>query len=192
MTDSAIEKELAAIKTITNALESFEPDARRRVLQYATQHLGIAEVPTGETPTIPSAPGGTGDESQVLRGGSEHNGKMVDIRTFKEEKNPTSDVQMAAVVAYYLAELAPEDRRKDAIATDDIVTYFKQAGYKLPAQPKDTLPHAKTAGYFDTVARGAYKLNPVGHNLVVHTLPGQAGERGPQTRRRKGSPKKGK
>ena len=34
-----------------------------------------------------------------------------------------------------------------------------------------TLPNAKSAGYFDAVGNGEYKLNAVGHNLVVHSMP---------------------
>jgi hypothetical protein len=33
------------------------------------------------------------------------------------------------------------------------------------------LVDARGAGYFDSAGRGKYKLNPVGHNLVVHKLP---------------------
>ena len=78
---------------------------------------------------------------------------------------------MAAIVAYYLAELAPSNQRKTEIAKADITKYFKQAAYKLPTRPEQTLPNAKAAGYFDGVGRGKYRLNPVGHNLVVHNLP---------------------
>jgi len=78
---------------------------------------------------------------------------------------------MAALVAYYLSEAAPEGVRKQTINTDDIKTYFKQAPFKLPSRPEQTLLNAKNAGYFDSVGGGQYKLNPVGYNLVVHNLP---------------------
>lgn len=170
MTDCPIENELEAIKTVTNALQPLDDSARTRVLRYVTQHLGIAWGGLDQD----SKPANRNDE--VNSGGrvdSETPSKksINDIRTFKEKKQPSSDSQMAAVVAYYLAELAPE--RKSEITTSDINTFFKQAGFPLPRRPEFTLPNAKQAGYLDSLGSGKYKLNPVGHNLVVHNLPKQ-------------------
>jgi hypothetical protein len=78
---------------------------------------------------------------------------------------------MAALVAYYLAEVATGTDRKPAIEISDIEKYFKQAGFRLPRTLKMTLVNAKNAGYFDGVGEGKYKLNPVGYNLVAHSLP---------------------
>jgi hypothetical protein len=78
---------------------------------------------------------------------------------------------MAVLVAYYLAEVAPANDRKATIGTDDINKYFKQADYPLPGRPRQTLFDAKAAGYLDSPSQGAYRLNPVGHNLVAHSLP---------------------
>ncbi len=93
-------------------------------------------------------------------------------------------MEMAALVAYYLSDLAPQAYRKTEIGTDDINTYFKQADFPLPTIPRQTLFNAKAAGYFDSAGRGAFKLNPVGHNLVVHGLPAAAGEPAPRTARK--------
>ena len=78
---------------------------------------------------------------------------------------------MAALVAYYLSELAPEGEQKDEINSSDLEKYFKQAGFKLPRSIYQTLPNAAAAGYFDGTGGGKYRLNPVGYNLVVHGLP---------------------
>jgi len=42
---------------------------------------------------------------------------------------------MAAVVAYYLSEVAPPDERRPEVATEDLEKYFKQAGHPLPGVP---------------------------------------------------------
>jgi hypothetical protein len=82
---------------------------------------------------------------------------------------------MAAVVAYYLSEMAPD--RKIEIDSDDIKKYFKQGDFPLPDRAAKTLFDAKNAGYLDAGGtRGTYKLNPVGHNLVAHNLPASGGE----------------
>ena len=100
---------------------------------------------------------------------------------------------MVAVLAYYLANLAPADQRRDHIVPDDIKKYFPQANFELPIGPHNmTLVNAKNAGYLDVLGTGQYRLNPVGHNLVTHKLPrveGSAPSRG--TRRVRKTAKKG-
>jgi len=97
----------------------------------------------------------------------------VDIRSFKEQKKPNSVKQMACVVAYYLKELADANEKKETVSAGDLEKYFKQAGYKLPTRMAQVLIDAKASGYFESVGRGEYKLNAVGHNLVAHNLPGE-------------------
>jgi hypothetical protein len=91
-----------------------------------------------------------------------------------EEKQPRSAIEMAVLVAYYLSHKSPIAERKQTISADDLTTYFKIAGFKLPNAPQYTLPNAKNAGYLDSVGGGEYKLNPVGYNLIVHSLPKDA------------------
>jgi hypothetical protein len=97
---------------------------------------------------------------------------VTDIRTLADQKNPRSSVEMAILVAYYLAELAPVAERRAEITSADITKYFKQAGYKLPKRAIKTLFDARKSGYMDGGSEtGSYKLNPVGYNLVTHVLP---------------------
>ncbi|MBA2432556.1 MAG: hypothetical protein H0V56_10655 [Chthoniobacterales bacterium] len=95
----------------------------------------------------------------------------VHIKALKDEKQPKSAIEMAVVVAYYLSHLAPLADRKETITLKDLETQFKIAGFKLPKKPQFTLTNTKNAGYLDSLGAGAYKLNPVGYNLVVHSLP---------------------
>ena len=95
----------------------------------------------------------------------------MDIRMFKEAKNPTSARQMACIVAFYLNEIAPEDERKNVVTTADLERYFKQARYPLPGKLEQLLIDCKSSGYFEVADRGEYKLTRVGHNLVEHQMP---------------------
>jgi hypothetical protein len=104
---------------------------------------------------------------------------VKDVRTLREEKTPKSANEMAALVAYYVSELAPATERKPEINKTDVERYFKTAGFRLTANAGQTLVNAKNAGYLDAGSDvGYYKLNPVGYNLVVHRLgSGDAGRR---------------
>lgn len=93
------------------------------------------------------------------------------IRSLKKKKLPTYATEMAAIVAYYLAEVAPPETRKSYIGNDDIRTYFRKADFKLPKNVPDILIHATQSGYFESRGDGRYELTPVGRDLVVNKLP---------------------
>lgn len=162
-----IEKEIDAIKTLLTTLEPLSPEVRRNVLNYVTSRLEIsvsvpggAEVPTrspvGVVEAAPRSPSSSGP---------------IHLKDLVAAKKPSSANEMAALVAYYLENHAPPESRKSSINTKDIETYFKIAEFRLPKAPQYTLGNARAAGYFDAVGGGEYKLNAVGHNLVVHNLP---------------------
>lgn len=118
---------------------------------------------------------------------------QTDIRTFFEEKQSSSDVEAAAVAAYYYKYLAPAQERRDAIDATALVNAFRLARRPLPAKAAYTLVNARNAGYLDSNGEtGSYRLNPVGFNLVEHTLGRE--ERGPGKKdiRRKRSPRRNK
>jgi hypothetical protein len=151
--------EIGALTSIVRALQPLTPETRQRVVESALVLLGskggTTRIAEGAAPSEPSKP--------LTR--------VTDIRGLKEEKRPASANEMAALVAYYLAEVAAGTERKPGIEISDIEKYFKQAGFRLPRTLKMTLVNAKNAGYFDAVGEGRYKLNPVGYNLVAHSLP---------------------
>ncbi len=96
--------------------------------------------------------------------------RAPDIRAFFKHKTPTSDIEAAALVAYYYKYMAEEREGRDAIDTETLNEAFRLAGRKLSRNPKGTLWNARRAGYLDGVGDGGYALNPVGYNLVEHTL----------------------
>jgi len=191
MSEQGLDAELQAIATLLTALEPLSNDARLNVLAYVFRRLGI-EFP-------PDARGGARGVAEVAapyRAGFEtETGGVIDIRSFKEEKQPKTASEMVAVAAYYLAHLAPPDERRDYIVADDIRRYFLQAVFPLPsAPPHMTLVNAKNAGYLDARERGQYRLNPVGYNLVTNKLPPPQVrmERRPASARKKPGPSKTK
>lgn len=168
MPEMTLDPELNAIQSIISALEPLSTEARQRVIAYIFQRLGLAieqkmalasggEMPAfaylADTPVAAKLPA------------------VTDIRTLKEQKAPSTAIEMAALVAFYISELASPDIRKDIVFKKDIDNYFKQANFPLPKESKFTLPNAAKAGYFDALGNGQYRLNPVGYNLVAHGLP---------------------
>jgi hypothetical protein len=166
-----VDRELNAIGVILGALENLEGESIQRVLDYVFGRLSL----TRPSSTSTSSPISIGGAAQLTRD-AVHSVRQASIRDLKEEKKPAASNHMAALVAYYLSEIAPEGERKDAINASDLEKYFKQAGFKLPKAISQALPNAAAAGYFDARGSGLYHLNPVGYNLVVHGLPRVHGE----------------
>lgn len=166
-----------AIDEIIGALQGLDPASRAVAVRAACEKVGV-EVPVSASPHQRSeerprpVPMQRVDDSTVgAKPSREQSKQITDIRTLRAEKQPTSAVEMAAVVAHYLETVAPESERKATVTTADLNKYFRQADFPLRKRLEQVLVDAKAAGYFDSAARGAYKLNPVGYNLVVHTLP---------------------
>ena len=154
-----------AIDELIQALEPLDESSRQTAIRAACEHLKIglpAAEGTGASSQQASASPGGQDAAQILR--------VPNIKSLKEEKQPSSANEMAALVAYYLSELAPPKERQAHVTFEDMVKFFKPL-YPLPKAPRQLLPNAKNAGYFDSLGDGKYRLNPVGYNLVVHNLP---------------------
>lgn len=117
--------------------------------------------------SVPSIAAGDASAPMPVSG---RRGVQVDARSFFQEKAPSSQSEAIAVAAYYLAELAPEDMRSEVIDAKRALDVFRQAKYPLPKRMTQSLVNAGNAGYFVRVGPGEYKLNPVGFNLVEHTL----------------------
>lgn len=173
--------ELTAIMQIISALGGLDPEKRTRVLDYVFKRLEIGALSSAPGLAVERALTSQPVISEAARSVSLPTGK--DIRSLKEEKSPRSANEMAALVAYYVSEIAAPAERKDSITQQDVQRYFKHAGFHLPKVPRMTLPNAAAAGYLDNIGDGQYRLNPVGYNLVVHNLPLGSGTKKSRTKK---------
>src|SRR5260370_16484615 len=95
-----------AVRLVVAALEGFDSTAQERILRWAREKVGLAGSPS--TPV----------SSPVIKPlthdvpGSLQTPTTRDLKTFVSEKNPASDVQFAATVAYFYRFEAPPQERK--------------------------------------------------------------------------------
>jgi hypothetical protein len=185
------EKGVEAIRTLLDVLGPLSEETRLNVIDYVFRTLKIPfpSVSSAATPH-PSQPAGftptpTPTPAPFTHPAQPAHGQITDIRTLTDLKKPKTVSHMVAVMAYYLANYAPEPDRRDYIVPDDIKRYFKSANFPLPTGRQDvTLNNAKNAGYLDGIGEGKFRLNPVGDNLVTHKLPPRDGDP-PTTRHRR-------
>jgi hypothetical protein len=172
MPTEKLDSEIEAIRTVLAALEPLDESVRGNVLDYVLKRLKVHLPASVEKNVSPPPEFPSGAQTEPI-----HYKHIAELR---EEKDPQTAIEMAAVVAYYLSNYAPKDERTTEVGTTEMKTYFKIGGFKKKTDFRYLLPNAKLAGYFDSVEHGKYKLNAVGYNLVAHSLP---------KKKSKGSPK---
>jgi len=171
-------------KAVYEQLKDLAPERQERVLRWVAEGLGLSlfsrPVPAA-SPQLGPAPG----PGPAVGGAS-----STDIKTFVAVKNPKSDNQFAATVAYFYRFEAPPTQRRNTIDGQTLQEAARLAGRKRLGNPRITLNNAKAAGYLDGAAPGEFAINSVGENLVAMTLPG-GGDSG-TSRSRKTKAKKGR
>ena len=167
MTSAKRKDDLEAVRVVADALEGFDEDTKERILRWARERAGLMPREVVRHPSSP--PQKPPPEEHAVGTGVS---SSVDIRTFAIEKSAKSDVQFAAIVAYYYSFVAPVAERKEAISADDYVDACRKAGRSRPADASQTLRNAANAGHLDRRDKGAYAINAVGENLVAMVLPG--------------------
>jgi hypothetical protein len=169
--------DLEAVRTIAAALSGFSPEEQERILRWVREKIGLApaartlpetRIPQPPSPVIPVRQPELPDSPQARASGK-------DLKTFVTGKNPKSDVQFAATVAYFHRFEAPPDQRRNEIDAAVLQDACRLAGRTRLNNPLMTLNNAKNLGLLDSGSeKGRFTINTVGENLVAMTLPGQA------------------
>lgn len=163
--------EFDAAKRIVEALQGLSPDQQSRALRWASESLGLSGVAPAQAQVSHAAGVGSQATGNTFEPSAATQGGTQDIRSFVRSKNPKSDMQLCAAVAYYYRFVAPTGERKDAITASDLQEAIRLIGnWEQPKRPTDTLHNAKKQGYLDQTTDGAFRLNSIGENLVTMTL----------------------
>jgi hypothetical protein len=164
-----------AAEEIKSILHDRQKAEQERIMRWVTESLGLSAIPTGvggHSPSAPPSPSTTPSTHSEERGPSLHTStRQKDIKMFVDEKQPKTDIQFAAVVAYYHRFEAEEPIRKGTITAEDLQEATRLAVRSRFKLPHSTLNNAVKQGYFDRAGRGEFKLNAVGENLVAMALP---------------------
>jgi hypothetical protein len=159
--------DLAAVRTIAEALTGFDPKEQERILRWVREKVGlsVSPVPT-ELSRLPTG-------SVIVSGSVDTKvSPVTDLKSFVSEKNPKNDVQFAATVAYYYRFVAPNEHRKGEITSTDLQEACRLVGRERFSVPGQTLRNAHNLGLLNKGNEsGSFAINSVGENLVDVTLP---------------------
>lgn len=164
--------DLDAVIKVIEAVQGLPAADQQRVFRWAAEKLGLAAASAGVDQAA----------EEIVRPRTGPGG--ADIRTFVDRKNPGSDVQFAATVAYFYPFEAAPAQQKDSITSDDLHAACRKAGRKRLINPNQALINAASLGVLDRVERGRFAVNAVGENLVAVTLPSAGSAEGAPGRSR--------
>ena len=124
-----------AVRIVIEALEPFENKDRERIIRWATEKLGMVASQLASfgasSPSLMTLPSVAPTPVGVTM--------SKDIKSFVFHKNPRSDSQMAAVVAYYHHFEAPPSERKDSIGKEDLTEACRKSDRARPKRPEQVL-----------------------------------------------------
>jgi hypothetical protein len=166
-----------AAKAVADQLKGLDKERQQRVLRWVAESLNLELAASSgdmQRQADMRLRDLTGRHQQAPLQTQQN--RPTDIKSFVDAKQPKSDVQFAAVVAYYYRFEAPVETRKDAIDAQTLQEGSRLAGRRRPPKPLMTLNNAKNLGYLDSAERGQFRINSVGENLVAMTLPGSGAE----------------
>jgi hypothetical protein len=172
--------DLEAVRSVVNALTKFPTGDQQRILRWAQEKLGLTDTTASPARQLPAA-----GQPQVDPHTAHHHvpphaaGTAPDIKTFILTKNPSSDTQFAAAVAYFHRFEVPATMQKGTIAAEDLHDACRKVGRNRMPKPAQTLLNAHAQGLLDKGGeRGKYTLSTVGENLVAVALPASKGTQG--------------
>jgi hypothetical protein len=175
-----------ATRIVVETVKEFAAPDQEMIFRWAAESLALPE----PFVSLGSARRPTESVSQPLTIGGNSAKESQDILSFVNAKKPRSDVQFAAVVAYYYQFVAPESERKSSISEADLIDSCRKVGRGRPQKPYFTLNNAFHAGLLDRPEKGSFSINSVGENLVALTLPGGDSSESSRKRPKKPSVKK--
>ena len=183
------ESDFDAAKAVADLLKGMDKERQQRILRWVAESLSL-DFPAAPSPDWQTRGGNAEnkDQAQHSAHGQVHHrqGPSSDIKSFVDSKQPKSDVQFAAVVAYFYRFEASVENRHNSINATILQEAARLAGRRRPPSALKALNNAKGLGYLDSAERGQFQINSVGENLVAMTLPGSDSEKP----RRKSSSKK--
>jgi len=160
-----MQPEVAALGTVINALDLLEEHKRLWVLQTAASRFSLTINPavSGSGTPLRGADTPPGLGTDKLAGGAE-----ISPESFIRAKNPTTDVQRIACLAYYLTKHRNTTRFKTKQLTD-LNTEAKSPNFSNAAV---AVNNARKDKYLTPAGGGEKRLTNAGEDLV-NALPDQ-------------------
>lgn len=162
MTTTESGSELSALQTVISALQAVDDEARRRIFEAAATFLGLrTEAPMSVRTATPATSGGLTTPGPAYPSFSEDT--SMSPKEFLYEKQPRTDVERMAVLAFYLAHYRDTPQFK----TLDLSKLNTEAAQPKFSNAANTAANAVKQGYLVPTTKGARQLSAAGERFVL-------------------------
>lgn len=173
-----------AVQQVYTALEPFDEQARKRIIDSVMSLLGMRSVAFSDVQRrMTTAPTASGTEPPKASGGT----RPLSPRELIQDKQPTTNPQKIALFAYYREKVEGLARFSRA----DLETYFAKAKEPPPANYPRDFQTAVSLGWIYEDGADSY-LTTKGLEAVEAGFGGKAQPRGASVAKRGGRKKRGK
>ena len=183
--EKALPKEVAALGTVLQVVKDLDERQQRWVFDSAMTNLGLER----QSVLTKTPPGGGGVGPKEAHAG-EGGGGDPGAKEFLKAKNPQSDVQRVACLAYYLSHY----RGQASFKTKDLTALNVEAAGANIGNPSQAVNNAAKQSHYLTPAGGGKKQISAFGEDVVEALPDQAAVKAVEQnkpRKRKGGRRNG-
>lgn len=162
--------------------ERVSPESRERLFQTLATYLGIGH---GQREAAKPVPGRSQEVGGALANFTED--RSLSVKEFLLQKQPMTDVERVACLAYYLTHYQNTPHFK----TIDISRLNTEAAQIKFSNPAFAVGNANNSGYLTQAGRGTKQITAMGERFVV-ALPDRDAARAAMStlKRRKGSKQK--
>ena len=122
--EATTDQELSVLLKIVEAIGALPPEGQQRAMAYLNDRFE-------------ASPGKPRQAAAEVDNG--RSGQLLDVKSFRDQKQPANGQEMAALIAYYVSNVLPEPERRPEITPIDVDRYFKQARYPLPTRTRSVL-----------------------------------------------------
>ncbi len=154
-------EDLTVFNEIVSALKKLDPDRRERVLGTVLTFLGIEWRTVSGVSGVKIRSGTSIEDSASVSGGYSED-RSISPKDFLLEKQPRTDVERIACLAYYLTHY----RDMPYFKTLDVSTLNTEAAQLKLSNPAHTVNNAVKLGYLAPAPQGQKQLSAVGEKFV--------------------------
>lgn len=157
-----------AVQRVIDGLISFDEDTRIRILRTAATFFGIESGPSGR----PNGRSGNTGHSLDPGAPSFSNRQELPLKEFIFQKQPKTDIERVACLAYYLAHYRDTPHFK----TVDISKLNTEAAHAKFSNTAYAVANAANAGLLAAAGKGSKQISALGERYV-ESLPDRSAAR---------------
>ncbi|HVN61916.1 MAG TPA: hypothetical protein VMT59_11665 [Gaiellaceae bacterium] len=168
--------EFRALQAVISALQGLDHEARKRILASASTFLEIDSASSGGPRSLPDGGNGSAARPGTASYPSFGEDRVMSPKEFVVHKQPRSDVERIAVLAYYLTHY----RDTQFFKTLDLSKLNTEAAQPKFSNAANSANNAVKRGYLVSATKGQRQLSAAGEQFV-NALPDREAARAAMT-----------